>query len=260
MTCRSLFPSPVALILAAALAFTGTAARARELGWFGDRDAPTVTLLMSQSPTIIDPQGELQPGFQNWLRLMAERGHLRIRARATPTDQPLEAVLRQADTCSIAYARLPAREAQVHWLMEMRRDRMVFIARGQDPFQGNLPAFLRVVSGKLAAPRGIYQTVLEGRGIDHITVDDQRALARMVETGQVRFGMLIGSALDTPDLKDMDIRVVAELPPQGYWFACSLSMPDATVARLTGALALPEIDRARLAAIHGTPPLAAQTD
>lgn len=260
MKRRPLFSCPSRLMLAVALALAGMPVSARELGWFGDRDAPVVTLLMSQSPTIIDPQGELQPGFQHWLGLMAERGRLRIRARATPTDQPLEVVLQQTDTCSIGYARLPVREGQVRWLLEMLRDRMVFIARGQDPFQGNLPDFLRIAGGQLGAPRGIYQTVLEGRGIDHVTVDDQRALARMVETGQLRFGMLIGSALDTPDLKDMDIRVVAELPPQGYWFACSLTMPDATVARLTAALALPDVDRARRAAIAGVAAPADRTD
>lgn len=253
MAGHSPFPACAALLLVALLAGAGVRASARELGWFGDKDAPVVSLLMSQSPTIIDPQGELQPGFQHWLALLADRGALRIRARATPADPPLEVVLRQTDTCSIGYARLPAREAHVHWLLEMRRDRMVFVAHRNDPFEGNLPAFLKIAGGRLGAPRGIYQTVLEGRGIDHVTIDDQRTLARMVETGQLRFGMLIGSALETPDLRDMAIRVVAELPPQGYWFACSLAMPDAILARLTAALTDPRVDQARREAINGAP-------
>lgn len=260
MTRRPLFPLSCALLSGLLLAFTGGAAPARELGWFGDKDAPAVTLLMSQSPTIIDPQGELQPGFQHWLGLLADRGGLRIRTRATPTDQPLEVVLRQTDTCSIAYARLPAREAQVHWLLEMRRDRMVFVAQGNDPFQGTLSAFLKIAGGQVAAPRGIYQTVLQGRGIDHVTVDDQRTLARMVDSGQIRFGMLIGSALETPDLRTLDIKVVAELPPQGYWFACSLAMPDTTLARLTSALSDPIADQARREAIGIGAPVTARMD
>jgi hypothetical protein len=79
--------------------------------------------------------------------------------------------------------------------MEVKRDRMVFVGRQDDPIGGNLSDFLRLANGKLGAPSGIYRTVLENRSIRHVAVDDQRQLAHMVADGDLRFGLMIGGSI-----------------------------------------------------------------
>ncbi len=212
---------------------------AREIATYGSAGDPPVSLMISIAPTTVDASGAPRPALGRWLAHIAEKSHIRMVLRPLTNDQRLEEVMRQPDGCSLGYARLPAREKHVHWLMEVKRDRMVFVGRHDDPFGGNLSDFLRLADGKLGAPSGIYRTVLENRSIRHTAVDDQRQLARMVADGDLRFGLLIGGSMNTPEIRALPLRVVAELPELGFWFACSQTMPQPVVTHIAETLQTP---------------------
>lgn len=214
-------------------------AGAGEIAVYGAADDPRVSLMISIAPTTVDASGAPRAALGRWLAHIAEKSKIRLTLRPLTNDQRLEEVMRQPDGCSLGYARLPAREKEVHWLMEVKRDRMVFVGRQDDPFGGNLSDFLRVANGKLGAPAGIYRTVLENRSIRHIAVDDQRRLAHMVADGTLRFGLLIGGSMNTPEIRALPLRIVAELPELGFWFACSQAMPKPVVARIAETLKTP---------------------
>lgn len=212
---------------------------ANEIATYGTADDAPVSMMISIAPTTVDASGTPRPALSRWLAYIAEKAHIRLILRPLTNDQRLEEVMRQPDGCSLGYARLPAREKGVHWLMEVKRDRMVFVGRQDDPFGGTLSDFLRLVDGKLGAPSGAYRNVLENRNIQHIAVDDQRRLAHMVVDGTLRFGLLIGGSMNTPEIKALPLRIVAELPELGFWFACSQTMPPPVVTRIAEALKTP---------------------
>lgn len=209
---------------------------AGEIASYGAADDPPVSMMISIAPTTVDAMGTPRPALGRWLAHIAENARIHMSLRPLTNDQRLEEVMRQPDGCSLGYARLPAREKDVHWLMEVKRDRMVFVGRQDDLFGGNLSDFLRLADGKLGAPSGIYRTVLENRNIRHIAVDDQRQLAHMVVDGTLRFGLLIGGSMNTPEIKALPLRIVAELPELGFWFACSRAMPQPVVTRIAETL------------------------
>lgn len=211
-------------------------AGAGEIAVYGAPDDPPVSLMISIAPTTVDASGAPRAALGRWLAHIAEKSHIRMTLRPLTNDQRLDEVMRQPDGCSLGYARLPAREKEVHWLMEVKRDRMVFVGRQDDPFGGNLSDFLRLANGKLGAPSGIYRSVLESRSIRHIAVDDQRRLAHMVADGSLRFGLLIGGSMNTPEIRALPLRIVAELPELGFWFACSQAMPKPVVTRIADIL------------------------
>ncbi len=219
------------------LLLTGSVhAGASEIAAYGTADDPLVSVMISIAPTTVDASGTPRPTLGRWLAHIAEKSQIRLVLRPLTNDQRLEDVMRQPDGCSLGYARLPARERDVHWLMEVKRDRMVFVGRQDDPFGGNLSDFLRLANGKLGAPSGIYRTVLENRSIRHVAVDDQRQLAHMVADGDLRFGLMIGGSMNTPEIRALPLRIVAELPELGFWFACSQAMPSAVLARIEQSL------------------------
>lgn len=209
---------------------------ANEIAGYGGTGDPPVSVMISIAPTTVDASGSPRPALGRWLAHIAEKSQIRLSLRPLTNDQRLEEVMRRPDGCSLGYARLPAREKEVHWLMEVKRDRMVFVGRQDDPFGGNLSDFLRLANGKLGAPSGIYRTVLENRSIQHIAVDDQRQLAHMVADGDLRFGLLIGGSMNTPEIRTLPLRIVAELPELGFWFACSRAMPKPVVTRIAETL------------------------
>lgn len=243
MPIRPLFRTLLAGGLLAML-LAGPAAGGEDMGTFGAPDAPGVTLMAALTPTVLDKRGLLRPALRHWLSQVAARSGTRLTVRPVLAERPLTEIMRDPDACTLGYARLPAREDSVHWLAEIRRDRLVFIARRDDTFQGSLAEFLRAADGQVAAPSGIYRTILDHRGIKHSVVDDQRVLARMVADGHPRFGLLIGNAMNAPEVRALSIRTVAELPELGLWFACSRTMADGTVNSLRAAM--PEADMQRL--------------
>lgn len=219
------------------LMLTGSVrAAAGELAAYGAADDTPVSLMISIAPTTVDASGAPRPALARWLAHVAEKAQIRLILRPLTNDQRLEEVMRQPNGCSLGYARLPAREKHVHWLMEVKRDRMVFVGRQDDLFGGTLSDLLRIADGKLGAPTGVYRTVLENRSIRHQPVDDQLQLAHMVVNGTLRFGLLIGGAMNTPEIRALPLRVVAELPELGFWFACSQAMPQPVVTRITTTL------------------------
>jgi hypothetical protein len=202
----------------------------------GDPQAPGLTLYVPVMPTIVDPTGQLLPQMRKWLAQVAVDANIHIKIQAANYERRLADMERHSSDCVLGYARLPEREATARWLAVVRRDRIVFVARRDDPFAGSLAAFLKLADGNVAAPSGIYRSVLESHGIDYLAVDDQRALARMVDAGRIRFGMLIGGSLDAPEMQALTLHVVAELPPQQFWFACNPAFPEILARRLTLAL------------------------
>lgn len=206
---------------------------------YGEETAPPVTLMISNAPTTLDTYGHPQPALGRWLAHIADKAVVRLTLRPVTSKADLDTSMRNADTCSLGYARLPARENAVRWLMEVKRDRMVFVSRQNDTFAGNLSDFLRLANGKIGAPSGVYRTVLDNRSIRYIAVDDQRQLAHMVVDGKLRFGMMIGGSMNTPEIKALPLRIVAELPELGFWFACSQAMPQPVVTRIAETLKTP---------------------
>lgn len=207
-------------------------ARADEAVTYGADGSPPIILMVSISPTILDTHGYPQPVLGRWLAHIADKARVRLLIRPHTGSGPLEDLMREADTCSLGYARLPAREQTVHWLFEVKRDRLVFVTRQADPFVGSLTALLPQISGQLGAPSGLYRTILDNRGIRYVVINDQRQLARMVGSGDPRFGLLIGGSLSTPEIRSLNLRVVAELPEVGTWLACSRTMPEDVRRRL----------------------------
>lgn len=209
-----------------------TNAPAGETVIYGADESPPVTLMISISPTTLDTHGIPQPALGRWLAYIAEQARVQLLIRPFTGAARLENLMRAPDTCALGYARLPAREDTVHWLFEVKRDRMVFVTRQADPFTGSLTDLLLVASGQLGAPSGVYRTILDNRGIRHTVIDDQRKLARMVNAGNPRFGLLIAGSLATPEIRALNLRVVAELPEQGFWLACSRDMADDVLQRI----------------------------
>lgn len=222
----------VALLAGVLLAAPLPVVRAGEMVIYGVEEASPVTLMISTSPTTLDTHGIPQPALGRWLAHIADKAQVRLTIRPFTGTVRLEDRMREPDTCALGYARLPSREDTVHWLYEVKRDRMVFVTRQADNFSGTLADLLKLAGGKLAAPSGVYRTILENRGIRHTVIDDQRQLARMVDAGDPRFGLLIGGSLASPEIKALNLRVVAELPEQGFWLACSRDMPDAVLERI----------------------------
>lgn len=220
------------LLAACLLTMSSASALAGEMVAYGADGSPPITLMISISPTTLDTHGVPQPALGRWLAHIADKAQVRLLLRPFTGTVRLEDAMREPDTCSLGYARLPAREETVHWLFEVKRDRMVFVTRQADPFTGTLTDLLLQVSGQLGAPSGVYRTILDNRGIRHVIIDDQRQLARMVEAGNPRFGLLIAGSISTPEIRSLNLRVVAELPEQGFWLACSRDMPDDILQRL----------------------------
>lgn len=216
---------------------------------FGDPTLPEVTLAVPVMPTIVNDKGRLVPAMSRWLSLVADKAGIHLKVQAANFDRRTADMGRNPDRCVLGYARLPAREAKARWLAEVRRDRIVFVARPDDPFEGGLETFLKAADNNVAAPSGVYREVLSQHGIAYQPIDDQRALARMVQAGRVRFGMVIGGTLDAPEIQAMRLRTVAELPPQQFWFACSPGMPDKVALPLMAALLDREADLLRRTAM-----------
>ncbi|MFV3127736.1 hypothetical protein [Niveispirillum sp. KHB5.9] len=246
---------PAALIAGGLLMVISTAgAVGTVLETIGPANGPEVALLIANTPTTMDSAGNLRPALRQWIGHIATQGEVHVSVRTVTVDQRQDEALKSPGTCAMSYARLPAREDKVRWLAEVKRDRMVFIARRDDPFQGSLSDFLRITNGKLGAPSGIYRDILENRGIRHTPVDDQLSLARMVEAGEPRFGLLIGGAMHTPEIRAMAVRVVAELPQASFWFACSAAMPDMLSTRLAAVLHTKEAEALRREALGNLAP------
>lgn len=246
------FPARAGRCLALAAAFlSAVAARGHDVpDSFGSPSLPDVTLAVPMMPTIIDDKGRLVVAMANWLSLVAEKAGVHMKVQGANFDRRTADMARYPDHCVLGYARLPAREANARWLAEVRRDRVVFVARPDDPFKGGLDAFLKLADNDVAAPSGIYREVLAARGVTFLPVDDQRSLARMVQAGRVRFAMMVGGTLNAPEVRAMRLRVVAELPPQQFWFACSPGMSDAIALPLAAALQTEEAEILRRKAMN----------
>lgn len=220
---------------------------------FGKDGAPEVTLAVPVIPAIVDGSGRLLPAMRLWFSYLADKAAIHLKIQPANFDRRTADMARSVDHCVLGYARLPSREASARWLSLVRRDRMVFIARQDDPFQGDLPDLLKIASGRVAAPSGVYRETLVERGIDYVAIDDQRSLARMVDAGRVRFGMVIAGTLNAPEVQAMRLRVVAEMPPLEFWFACSPDMPDSLAEPLQRALQTPSSEALRRTALDNVP-------
>lgn len=233
-------------VLALWLLFSASPARADnatdsvgQIGW------PAVNLTVPVMPNIIDEQGIMTPPMRLWLDQVARTAQIRIDVRAANFSRRKADLNRNADYCVMGYARLPDREKDVLWLAEVRRDRIVFVARADDPFAGNLDDFLAIASGHVAAPSGVYREELARQGIEFEPIDDQKSLARMVQTGRVRFGMLVTSTLTVPEVRAMDLRIVAYTPPVEFWLACSLQLATSKATALQAGLLDPSAEMLR---------------
>lgn len=220
---------------------------------FGQSGQPEVTLAVPVIPTIVDGSGRLLPAMRLWFSYVADKASIHLRIQPANFDRRTADMARSIDHCVLGYARLPSRETKARWLSLVRRDRMVFIARQDDPFQGALPDLLKIASGQVAAPSGVYRETLAGHGVDYVAVDDQRSLARMVDAGRVRFGMVIAGTLNAPEVQTMRLRIVAEMPPLEFWFACSPDMPDSLAQPLRRALLSPSSEALRRTAMNDVP-------
>lgn len=198
----------------------------------GPPQGEQITLMVPVTPRMLDPAQNLQPLTERWLSHLATRANLRMRIQPAAFDRRLADVNRNQNSCILGAARLPERENLMRWLAVIRLDQLVLIAAASDPFKGSLEALMREADDRIAAPSGIYRTVLEGYGVRYVSVEDQRALARMVAVGRIRFGIVIRGTLQVPEVAALGLRVVGEMPAQKYWFACSRSFPEAVAQRI----------------------------
>lgn len=236
-----------------ALVLSLPAAAEEEEESLGDPASPAVILAIPRVPTVLNSKGLLMPGMRDWLSLVARKAGVHIRLQPANYDRRAADMSRHPDHCVLAYVRLPERETGARWLAEIRRDRIVFVARQDDPFQGDLNMFMKAADDNVGAPSGIYRDLLSQHGVAYQPVEDQQSLARMVQAGRVRFGMMITATLDAPEVKAMRLRIVAELPPQQFWFACSPQMPDNLAHPLAAALRTEEAESLRRQAMGEAP-------
>lgn len=229
--------------------------------YFGDPKSTKVTLAVPIMPTFIDIRARLQPAMANWLSYVADHASVHLEIQPASFDRRVADMTRRPNHCVLGYDRVPSREAGALWLAPIGQDRILFVARRNDGFYGDIEALMSILPDQVAAPSGIYRELLALRDIPHVAVDDQRSLARMVAAGRVRFGMLIGATLETPEVKGMGLRVVAEMPPLDFWFACSRTLPPAIADRLTIALKSEKAEKLRLLAMPSSlRPAAVSTD
>lgn len=229
----ALLPLLLALSLALACAWVPARALDEEIGPEG---APRITLMVPLTPLLVDEHQELLPSVRHWLIHVAERSGMRMRMQPGGFDRRLAETTRYPDSCILGMARLPEREKLTNWLSVIRRDRVIFIARGDDPFQGDMADLLRLADNQIAAPSGLYRPILDRQGVRYAPVDDQRALARMVALGRIRFGIVLAGTLRSPDIQPLGLRTVAEMEPLEYWFACSRELPVSLSLRLAAVL------------------------
>ncbi len=203
---------------------------------FGPEGTPRITLMVPLTPLLVDENKQLLPPVRRWLTHVAEHSGIRIRIRPGSFDRRLAETTRYPDSCTLGMARLPEREKLANWFSVIRRDRVIFIARGDDPFQGGMTELLREADNRIAAPSGLYRPILDRQGVRYYPVDDQRALARMVALGRIRFGIVPAGTLESPDIQPLGLRAVAEMEPLEYWFACSRALPASLSLRLARVL------------------------
>ncbi len=244
---RWLSAACLAICLVTTFAVTGSGQEMAE--YFGNPESTKITLAVPIMPTFIDSRARLQPAMANWLAQVADQASVYMEIQPASFDRRVADITRRPNHCVVGYDRVPSREAGVLWLARIGQDRILFVARGNDSFDGDIDALMSILPDQVAAPSGIYRELLALRDIPHVAVDDQRSVALMVAAGRVRFGMLIGDTLQTPDVKAMGLRIVAETPPLDFWFACSRNLPTDIADRLTAALQSEKAEKLRLLAM-----------
>ncbi len=215
----------------------------------GPEEAPRITLMVPLTPLLVDDHQQLLPPVRRWLAHVADRSGMRMRMQPGSFDRRLAEITRYPDSCILGMARLPEREKLTNWLSVIRRDRVIFIAQSGDPFQGGMADLLREADNRIAAPSGLYRPILEKQGVRYAPVDDQRALARMVALGRIRFGIVLAGTLESPDIRPLGLRTVAEMEPLEYWFTCSRELPASLTLRLAQVLRGTEAEALRRVAL-----------
>jgi len=236
------------LVLTLALVCVRTPAKAIDEE-IGPEGAPRITLMVPLTPLLVDEQKQLLPPVRRWLTHVAEHSGIRMRMQPGSFDRRLAETTRYPDSCTLGMARLPEREKLLNWLSVIRRDRVIFIAQRDDPFQGSMAELLREADNRIAAPSGLYRPILDRQGVRYYPVDDQRALARMVALGRIRFGIVLAGTLESPDIKPLGLRAVAEMEPLEYWFTCSRDLPASLSLRLAKVLRGAEAEMVRRLAL-----------
>ena len=225
----------------------------------GPATGEPITVLVPLTPRLLDTQRQVQPAIARWLTHVATRANVRMRLQPAGFDRRIANSNRSQNSCILGTARLPERETMVRWIDVIKQDRIVLIAASHDPFKGSLEALMKEADDQIAAPTGLYRDILETHGVRYINVDDQRALARMVAVGRIRFGIVIGGTLEAPEVTSLPLRVVGELPTREYWFTCSRDLPDAVAARLVTAMNGRTAEALRKLALDEPPPGNADT-
>lgn len=220
----------------------------------GPATGEPVTILVPLTPRLLDSHQNVQPAIARWLAHVATRADIRMRLQPAGFDRRVADTGRTPNSCILGVARLPERETMMRWMDVIRRDRIVMIAAAGDPFKGPLDSLMKEADNQIAAPTGLYRDILEARGVRYINVDDQRALARMVAVGRIRFGIVIGGTLEAPEVASLALRIVGELPVQEYWFTCSHDLPEPVAARLVKALNERTAESLRKLALDEPPP------
>lgn len=223
------------LVLSLALVCFWTPAKAAEEE-IGPEGMPRITLMVPLTPLLVDQHQALLPPVRRWLAYVAEQSGIGFRMQPGSFDRRLAETTRYPNSCILGMARLPEREKLTNWLSVIRRDRVIFIARGDDPFTGSMANLLREADNQIAAPSGIYRPILDRQGVRYYPIDDQRALARMVALGRIRFGIVLAGTLEAADIQPLGLRAVAEMEPLEYWFTCSRELPPSLSLRLAAVL------------------------
>lgn len=202
----------------------------------GEPASADVDLLIPVSELVADTEGHLKPGMRQWLEYVAKTADIELVIMPASVERWVAELKGTSNSCALGMARLPERETSARWISVVRYDNPVIIASADDRIDGGLEVVMRAADNDIAAPSGLYRSILNNHGIRHSGVVDHRLVARMVNNGRVRFGILPRGVLLTPEVMSMKLRIVAEYPPIPFWLACSPMMPDSVALPLQAAL------------------------
>lgn len=210
----------------------------------GKPNHPQVAIYIAKTQLTRDPEDERIIALKAWLDHVARHSDVAFILRPASVERWQAELDQTPDSCALASARLPEREKSAYWLKPVLRDTLVIVGRQNDPFQGDLAQLLSQADGTIGAASGIYRVTLQQRGIRFIPVDDQGAIIQMVDAGRLRFGLVIGSAMQT-QAGTSNVRVLGSLMDVDFWFSCSYRMAPERVEKLRQALALEGSEKLR---------------
>jgi hypothetical protein len=184
---------------------------------------PSITVYVTRSGVGTGGGDEPMLPLQLWLSLLAETSGLTLRYQVLEFPLSYPKAIASRDSCMLGVVRLPEREADLDWIAATLKDRIVLVARQDDPFSGTLEQ--AAAAGRLSAPYGIVAERMRSRRLDFQLARDHPDAVRRVVDGSSRFALTVMSNLAglTDELRQL--RIILSVEPIDLWLACSRRLP-----------------------------------